>query len=516
MLKHLLIFSFLGLISNALAQNTWSNSVGEILFNHCSRCHHEGGLGPFPIMSYQNAFDFRFEIEAAVSEGNMPPWPADPEYRHFAFENVLNDEERNAILDWIAADAPHGNEAEDPEPPTFQVGSQLPSIDLTSQIPLYTSNASDEDVYRSFVIPSGLTQDSFADMVEVIPGNTAIVHHVLVYYDPTNTSADLDAADPGPGFTSFGTAMNNQDAVLIAGWVPGSEFMQLPFGFGALIEAGSDIVIEVHYPAGSEGQTDETLVNFHFSDAGFVRPVFMDPTLYHFPPVLQEPILHIPANETATFHEEYTVPVAITGFSVLPHMHLIGKSIVCWGETPDDQTIPIISIPEWEFHWQMSYRFPQLQLIPAGTVLKAEAFYDNTENNEENPNFPPEDVWVGEETTDEMMVIFFSYTLYLPGDEDIVIDPNLSVNESSIHEGTFSVFPNPANNMVTINSAVYSRTAAEICIYNQTGQRVACEKQILKPGLDRFTMDVSDLAPGIYIIKLTGEDLNAEQKLIIE
>jgi hypothetical protein len=58
-------------------------------------------------------------------------------------------------------------------------------------------------------------------------------------------------------------------------------------------------------------------------------------------------------------------------------------------------------------------------LIPAGTVVKAEAFYDNTENNEENPNSPPEDVWVGEETTDEMMIIFFSYTIYFPGDEDI-------------------------------------------------------------------------------------------------
>lgn len=498
------------------AQNTWSNNVGEIMFNHCSRCHHEGGLGPFPIMSYQNAFDFRYEIEAAVSEGHMPPWPADPEYRHFAFENVLNDEERSAILDWISADAPHGNEAEDPEPPTFQVGSQLSSIDLTSQIPVYTSNASDEDVYRSFVVPSGLTEDVFVDMMEVIPGNTAIVHHVLVYYDPTSTSADMDAADPGPGFTSFGTAMNNEEAVLLGGWVPGSEYMQLPDGFGALIEAGSDIVIEVHYPAGSDGQTDETLVNFHFSDAGFVRPVYMSPTLYHFPPVLQEPFLYIPADQTATFHEEYTVPLAITAFSVLPHMHLIGKSIICWGETPDDQTIPIVSIPEWEFHWQMSYRFPQLQLIPAGTVMKAEAFYDNTENNEENPNTPPEDVWVGEETTDEMMIIFFSYTIYFPGDEDIVVDPALNIAETPTSKGAFNVFPNPANDYITINSAVPARTSADIEIYNQTGQLVLTENQSLKAGLDRFTMDISDLKPGMYVVKMIGKDLNTEHKLVIE
>jgi len=497
------------------SQNTWSDNVGELMFNHCSRCHHEGGLGPFPIMSYDNAYDWRFEIEAAVTEGIMPPWPADPEYRHFAYENVLNADEKSAILDWIALDAPHGNEANDPVPPVFQSGSQLPSIDLTSQIPLYTSNAANQDVYRSFVIPSGLTQDKYIDMMEVIPGNPEIVHHVLVYYDPTNSSAALDAADPGPGFTSFGTAMNNQETVLLGGWVPGSEFMELPLGFGALIEAGSDIVVEIHYPEGSDGQTDETLVNFHFSTSQFVRPVYMSPVLYHFPPVLQEPFLYIPANETATFHQEYTVPIALTGFSILPHMHLIGQSIICWGETTDEETIPIVSIPQWDFHWQMSYRFPQLQTLPAGTVLKAEAFYDNTESNPHNPNSPPEDVWVGESTTDEMMIVFFSYTFYLPGDEDIVIDPSLQVADVQKIEGSFNVFPNPANDFVNVNYANPNRTSADILIFDGQGALVKKAVQSLKAGMERFTLNVSDLPSGIYVMQLVGENMNSSKRFVV-
>ncbi len=54
--------------------------------------------------------------------------------------------------------------------------------------------------------------------------------------------------------------------------------------------------------------------------------------------------------------------------------------------------------------------------------IKGEGFYDNTVNNPENPNDPPQNVSVGERTTDEMMLVYFWYMYYQNGDEKIVID----------------------------------------------------------------------------------------------
>ncbi|MCY7327866.1 MAG: hypothetical protein LH618_04910 [Saprospiraceae bacterium] len=41
-----------------------------------------------------------------------------------------------------------------------------------------------------------------------MPGNDAIIHHIVLYTDPTNTPLLLDQADPGPGFKTNGMVGN--------------------------------------------------------------------------------------------------------------------------------------------------------------------------------------------------------------------------------------------------------------------------------------------------------------------
>jgi hypothetical protein len=76
-------------------------------------------------------------------------------------------------------------------------GDFLEHSSLTTQIPTYTSTATGSDVYRCFVLPTGLTTDKFITAFEALPGNRGIVHHVLVYADTTGVSTQLDANDPG-------------------------------------------------------------------------------------------------------------------------------------------------------------------------------------------------------------------------------------------------------------------------------------------------------------------------------
>lgn len=136
--------------------------------------------------------------------------------------------------------------------------------------------------------------------------------------------------------------------------------------------------------------------------------------------------LFIPANQTATFNEDFTVPVNATLLYTFPHMHLIGRSIKSWGNLPiTNDTVRLINIPNWKFNWQDNFIFPNTIPIPIGTILQAEAFYDNTTNNPYNPSNPPQNVSAGEGTYDEMMMVFFAYMYYQTGDENIIVDDRI-------------------------------------------------------------------------------------------
>lgn len=75
-------------------------------------------------------------------------------------------------------------------------------------------------------------------------------------------------------------------------------------------------------------------------------------------------------------------------------------------------TLKLIKIDNWDFHWQGFYEFKKIIKIPKGTTLYADSYYDNTTNNSDNPNSPPKDVYLGEATTNEMMLVYFTFTGY--------------------------------------------------------------------------------------------------------
>src|SRR6266496_1960886 len=53
---------------------TFSNEIVRILQANCQKCHHEGGIGPFPLITYSDAFSHRNEILVQTTQRKMPPW----------------------------------------------------------------------------------------------------------------------------------------------------------------------------------------------------------------------------------------------------------------------------------------------------------------------------------------------------------------------------------------------------------------------------------------------------------
>jgi hypothetical protein len=147
------------------------------------------------------------------------------------------------------------------------------------------------------------------------------------------------------------------------------------------------------------------------------------PILNHGPALINGP-LSIPANTIRTFRSEYTLPVGVTLLGVLPHMHLVGQSMQVYALKPGGDTVHLVNIPDWDFHWQMYYRFQKPIYLPPGTKGVAIATYNNTTSNPNNPNNPPQIISLGEGTGDEMMLVYFNFTTQSasPLDTNLVID----------------------------------------------------------------------------------------------
>ncbi len=414
----LLTFSFVGQAQSV----TFHADVAPIIYTHCTECHRVGEIGPMPLTTYEEVFGYGEFIEYVTATDYMPPWTPDDTYSHFVGERVLTDNEKATLSAWVAAGKPEGNPADNPGIPSFPEGSQIGTPDMV--LPMaesYTHGGDMTDQYQVFVLPADPDNDLAIRALEVRPGNRTVSHHAILGLDVTGTAANLDAQDPEPGYESFGSFGFSAESNFFGAWVPGALTLEYPPGIGRVVPAGADILLQMHYGPSPIEETDLTEVNVFFAEepiereveTGIMGPQHLDQSFY------------LPANQERTFHGTMNVAADVSLLSVAPHCHLIGVSWEVFATSPNNQdTIPLISIPSWDFNWQGFFTFPTLTQIPSGYTLHGIASYDNTSANPFNPNDPPQNVTFGEGTTDEMFFVFFDYVLYQEGDELISLAPS--------------------------------------------------------------------------------------------
>lgn len=464
----LLLFSILFISTTNYAQN-YADDVAQLIFENCASCHNPNGIAPFSLMNYQEVSNYAPQIYDAIAQDVMPPWPPNDNYKEFSHSRALNETDKSTILDWLVDGMPEGNPNNTPAPPVFSNDAILGEGDLEVQMPTYMSKATlTSDDYVCFSMPSDLLEDREIKAMEVVPGNPQIVHHCLVYIDETGTY-ETDS--------TTGTCSGPTDASLVGGFTPGATPLIFPnssdLKLGMNLPEGSNIVFAMHYPHGSYGEFDSTKVIFHFYDEGEtgVREVSADP-------VLQNWSFTLPEDEITTVTADFTnaVPVDVSILSVFPHMHLLGHSIRSYGLTPEEDTIRLIDIPRWDFHWQDFYIYKNLVKIPSNSSLHAEGDYDNTANNIHNPNSPPETIYPGFNTTDEMFIVYFHYLPYMQGDENHDLEAMTSLSLSEMLDAPVSninTYPNPTSDGVTIEiEGAKGKNNAAVSVYDHTGKQV--------------------------------------------
>lgn len=450
----------------------------------------------------------------------MPPWPPDTNYSRFMHERVLSAAEIQTISDWVDNGIQQGNLSQAPTPPVYSNTPVIQNPDLVMQIPTYTVNAA-TDLYRCFVIQNTSPQDRFITKVEVIPGNNSIVHHVVIVQDTNSTCMSIDSATPAPGYTWPGGGFGSSTTTGVAGWTPGQGLYELPDSFGIRLRANSYIILQIHYKGGTFGEVDSTQVRFALSNS-VAREVKLRPIISHINNLVNGPFV-IPANTTHTFYEQTMITSDMSWLTIAPHMHLIARNIVVFAVNPLGDTIPLINIPDWSFHWQGSYHYGQLVHVPQGSTLYATAFYDNTVNNPYNPNNPPQEVQAGESTSDEMMSVYISYVAYQPGDENIVLDSTVVAGVPPVVAAVvqtpqlYTPYPVPAiGNELHVDYFLPVAGATTLELVDAQGRVVFVQNAARTgAGFNSATIETAGLASGSYILRLTSGGVVRTKSIIL-
>jgi hypothetical protein len=521
MKKPLLFLALIFIACNAIAQPFYSD-VAPIFYKNCTSCHNEFGHGA-SFMNYTLTSAYSLRIHDELTENGMPPWSPDSTYTRFVHERYISKAEKDKVLEWIANGSAKGDTTLAPKPPVYTKYQISVTPDLELSIPTFTSNASTDDSYVCFSLPTGLTQDRIIRAFEIVAGNPSIVHHVIADVDTVGTTTD-DLS--GHCYTITGDFS-------IGGFAPGAPPTifpsKAPLKMGIRIKKGSKIVLQIHYPAGSAGEKDNTKIRLYFYPVGTtgIRPVYVSTPLQNW-------LLDIPANTVKTFTASYPpsggLPVALSVFATFPHSHKLATSIVNYAYKTTD-TIPLIRINQWDFDWQGYYTYRKLKKIPAGYKLFSSHVFDNTTNNPNNPTNPPVNVKAGTSTTDEMLFDSFQYLIYQAGDELINVDSLINIDpiSTSIAEQTNAPFktyayPNPFLNKVNIGYVLESASTVTIEIYSLYGGLVSkIEAGLQTAGQHETTWDAKSntgtgLANGtyLYVIKTSTQQSYGKLNLLSE
>lgn len=381
---------------------TYASHVAGILNKNCVSCHRPGQVAPFSLLGFEEAERWALNIKGAVQAKRMPPWKP-MNHGVFRDERVMTEEEIATLTKWVEAGAPLGDPEKVPPDPAFAEGWMLGEPDLVLEGPEYELGPTGDDEYRCFVMPTDLPEDKWISAVELRPGNFSVVHHFLGYVDVSGEAEKLDAADPKPGYTSAGTGPGFIPAGEMGGWAPGVMPYAQPDGIGRLLPKGARVVIETHYHRNGRTEKDRTRVGLHFAKTPIKQRLRWS-TFVNYWFKIPAGDKHFKVVATESVDED------IHAWSVVPHMHLTGRSAKITARFPDGTRKTLVDIQDWDFNWQDIYHFKEPVALPKGTKVTMVSYYDNSTENPNNPNNPPREIRWGEQTTDEMCIGFIGFT----------------------------------------------------------------------------------------------------------
>jgi hypothetical protein len=413
---------------------SFNQDVAPVIYERCTICHRPGDIrGDIPLTSHAGIAEWAYTISARLEDGLMPPWAADHRFGHFSNDLGLSLNEERKIRKWIDADCPKdiGAEPIKPNPilltSEWRIGEPDAVLSMLPKGEGYTVKPEGRLPYQHFIVESPFEEDKWVTATEVKPGASDVVHHINVFLLTEEKTLSLrelvkrrlglkrlkdrgEMATPesvGMALDLYGWRLEKRVRFL-SDYNPAESRTLFGEGRGFLLKKGARFVFEVHYTPNGVEQQDNSKIAFKFGDKV--------PEDWR----LREPFtriaghmgrIQIPANQT--FSLDYDLPFFLDADlqSLKPHMHYRGSSVEAFLVSPDGTEKKILSLPKWNYDFQMPYIFESPVFVPKGTTLRVRYHWDNTQNN---PNLSQgeysQHVDFGFQTEDEMSMAFPTFT----------------------------------------------------------------------------------------------------------
>jgi mono/diheme cytochrome c family protein len=387
---------------------TYYKDVAPVLQNRCQQCHRPGEVAPMSFTSYNEVRPWAKAIKAAVVSKKMPPWFADPHFGKFSNDRALSQDEMNTLVAWTDSGAKEGNPKDAPRPREWVEGWEIGKPDQVLQMPVAVDIPSSGVVeYMYVVIPTNFTEDKWIQAAEARPEARTAMHHVIAFIRPPGSSWMIDAQPGVPFIPGRQRAqVNAQDQTpgeLLVGYAPGLPPTECKPGEAKLMKAGADIVLQLHYTPNGKAASDRSKIGLIFAKKPPQRRVMTMNAMNFF--------LNIPAGDpNYEAHSRATMIEDVELVSMMPHMHLRGKDFLYKAVYPTGETQTLLSVPHYDFNWQLSYVLTDALLLPKGTRIECTAHFDNSPNNAANPD-PTKVVKWGDQTWEEMMIGWFDVSM---------------------------------------------------------------------------------------------------------
>ena len=405
---------------------TWFRDVQPIVAARCASCHAPGAIAPVSLLTYEDVVALKGLVRSRVAAGLMPPWPPAPGCNRYRHDRSMPAAERDALLAWIDRGSPRGDPSTAPAGPVTSDDPGLSRVDATLTLPEAYRPTLSPDEYRCFVLDWPEARTRFVTGFQAVPGNAALVHHVIAFVATPDQAAAyqrLDDAASGQGYPCFGGS-GGPSRQMLGAWAPGGVGTDFPAGTGIKVQPGSKVVLQVHYNTGSEPRgEDRTAVQFKLDDVVSAEAW----VLPWANPAWLSGAMPIPAGGQDVVHAFSYDPTPFLGYltgGVLPpggfrihsaalHQHLLGTSSRLEILRGGSRSECLLDIPRWDFHWQGSYGLETPVAFEPGDALSVTCHWDNSPANQpfvDGVQAPPRDLNWGEGTTDEMCVGFLYIT----------------------------------------------------------------------------------------------------------
>ena len=403
LLKLISAFGFLPILAAPMLvsaqedQITFHRDIEPILQRSCQNCHRAGGVGPMPLVTYEQVAPFAGLIEYKTGlrdrAGAMPPWYMEKDIGIQDYKNdpSLSDEEIADISTWARSGAPKGNAANAPQALVFDDSLKWTAgePDLVVKTNDVTKLAGTADWWGEIDrVPVGLEEDRYVKSVEIVEvndvnnqagtgrdtvGGRYIFHHMIW------STAELDEE-------------GNRIEDSVTGWpvheVGRNADIFDPEG-GRLLRAGTYVYSDsVHMHSNGKDTTGHLEIGFRFHPVGY-EPKYERVTLG-----LGNGVdISIAGNQNNQELHAYTVLEQHTKFITFePHLHAPGERMcleAIWG-----YTVETLSCVGYDHNWVRGYAFEDqaAPLLPKGTIMHIVGYMNNTETN---PNVPDARNWQG-------------------------------------------------------------------------------------------------------------------------